>query len=306
MIAHFDVDKNIWPLLQGKKCMFSLVQKNFKKIPHKDKIQCVTIKTQSHINESILKVFPHLRLIITRTVGIDHVDLDPCKKRKIAVYNIPDYGPQHVAQHAIALLLCGARNIIRANYTTHKGNFSYQNFLGISMSGKILGVIGTGKIGLEVIKISQCLGMKIIAYDIVANQIASQKLCFNYVSLEKLLKEADVVTLHIPSTQKTHHLLNKKTLSYLKKGTILINTSRGDLIDIKALEEIVSKLHVVCLDVVEEESSFSQTHPLLKYNNVIITPHCAFYTDESLKIIAQETMNVIKKFQQGDSTNRLI
>lgn len=306
MIVHFDVDAYLDELLRGKKEAVEVSPKTLVWIAHKEKISGISIKTQSVINKQVLEVFPRLKVIITRTVGVDHIDLAECKRCGIAVYNIPNYGAAHVAQHAVALMLTVARNIIGANTDTHKGNFSYKKFLGISMAGKILGVIGTGKIGLEVIKIAKSLGMKIVAFDIYKNEKAADDLGFSYVSLEGLLRSADVVTLHIPSTSETRHILNKKTLAYIKKGAILVNTGRGDLIDTKALEKEVNKFHGVALDVIEGEAKFSKKHPLLKYKNVIITPHCAFYTDESLKIIASETLKNIKRFEKGDKTNRVV
>lgn len=306
MIIHFDVDRNLDLLLSGKKFPNEITPQTVGIIKNKDKITVLSLKTQSLITKEVIEAFPRLKIIVTRTVGVDHIDLNSCKERKVAVYHIPNYGPQHVAQHAIALMLTGARNIIPADYNTHKGNFSYKNFLGISLEGKTLGVIGTGKIGLEVIKIAKSLGMKILAFDIYQNKKAAQELAFKYVTLEDLLKNSDAVTLHIPSTPETKYILNKKTIPLMKKGAILVNTARGDLVDTKALIKNIAKFHAVCLDVLEDEHKFSKNNPLLQFKNVIITPHCAFYTDESLKIIAQETQENIKRFQRGDRTNRVI
>ncbi len=306
MIVHFDIDKNVFPLLLGDRRETEISAKTVFKIKDKEKITGITIKSQSTINSFVLDKFPRLKLIIARTVGLDNIDLKECKARDIAVYHIPNYGPQHVAQHAIALILTTARNIIPANNDTRKGSFSYKNFLGISMYGKTLGVIGTGKIGLEVIKIAKSLGMKIIAFDIYKNEIATKELNFNYVTLNKLLQLSDVITLHIPSTKETKYLLNSKNLKLIKKGAILVNTARGDLISTKDLLKQIKKFKAVCVDVVEDELNFSKNNPLLKYDNIIITPHCAFYTDESLKTIAKETLENIKRFEGGDRTNRVI
>lgn len=306
MIVHFDIDKNIGEFLTGDKRSFSITPKTLREIKDKNKISVITVKSQSQINKQVLSSFPKLKLIVTRTVGVDHIDLIECKTRNIAVYNVPNYGPQHVAQHAIALLLAGARNIVRANQETHQGKFSYKNFLGISMHGKTLGVIGTGKIGLEVIKIAKSLGMKIIAYDIYLNKKAASDLDYQYVDLPQLLKQSDVITLHIPSTRETKHLINNQAIKQMKPGVILVNTARGDLIDEKALLTNINKFHTVCLDVLEQEAEFSMNNPLLKFKNIIITPHCAFYSDEALKIIAKETEENIKRFQRGDKANRIV
>lgn len=306
MIIHFDVDDNINMLLSGIRNKNSLTQKTALTIFAKEKITAVTIKSQSIITKEVLDKLPDLKLIITRTAGTDNIDLQTCKAKGIAVYNIPDYGAQNIAQHAIALLLCLARKIITANLDTHQGNFSYKNYLGMSLVDKIFGVIGTGRIGLEVIKIAKSMGMQIIAYDVYENKKAQESLGFKYVTFDFLLKNADVISLHAPNTKETKHLIDKKKIKLIKTNAILINTARGELIEEKALIENIRKFWGVGLDVLEEEAKFSSKHPLLKFSNVIITPHCAFYTDESVKVIAKETMENIRRYRIGDRTNRLV
>jgi len=306
MTVHFDVDDNLDKLFSGNKTSLSVREGNLAKIKNKEKISAISLKSQSKITKEVLEHFPKLKLIATRTVGYDHIDLSECKKRGVAVYNVPSYGSMHVAQHGVALMLSGARNIIRANKETHLGKFSYKNLLGISLVGKTLGVVGTGKIGLEFIKIARSLGMKIVAYDIFKNEKAAEELDYKYVTLDDLLKQSDVITLHIPSTPKTKHLLDAKRLKSVRQGAILVNTARGDLIDEKALVANIKKFHAVCLDVLQNEDKFSRTHPLLKFENVIITPHVAFYTDESIKEIARETLLNIERFRKGDKTNRVV
>lgn len=306
MTIHFDVDQHLMAYLKGVKSNLSIREETLTAIDNKNRIEVVSIKSQSKISKEVLRHFSKLQLIVTRTVGVDHIDLSECKKRGVAVYNVPSYGSMHVAQHGVALMLSGARNIIRANKETHLGKFSYKNLLGISLVGKTLGVVGTGKIGLEFIKIARSLGMKIVAYDIFKNEKAAEESDYKYVTLDNLLKQSDVITLHIPSTPKTKHLLDAKRLKSVRQGAILVNTARGDLIDEKALVANIKKFHAVCLDVLQNEDKFSRTHPLLKFENVIITPHVAFYTDESIKEIARETLLNIERFRKGDKTNRVV
>lgn len=306
MLLHLDVDKYLNQLLSGEKSPLSVTPKTVKSIKNKDRITVISIKSQSQITRGVLNNFPQLKFIISRTVGCDHIDLTACKEKGVAVYNIPNYGAESVAQYTIALLLCGARKIVSANFDTHKGNFSYTNFLGLSLSGKTFGVIGTGRIGLEVVKIATSLGMKIIAFDMFKNEQAAKELGYVYVSLNRLLKQSDVVTLHLPSTPETRHILNNKTIPLIKKGAILVNTARGDLIDTKTLIKYVDKFHAVCLDVLEDEAHFSQTHPLLKFPNVIITPHCAFYSDVSIQVIACETARLIANFRKGSEDGKVV
>lgn len=306
MIVHFDVDPVLNNLLTGEKYSIKVTPASISKIKNKDKVTVISLKTSSFITKEVLEAFPKLKMLQTRTVGVEHIDLESCKERKIAVYHIPNYGPQHVAQHAIALMLTGARSIIPANLDTHSGNFSYKNFLGISLDGKILGIIGTGKIGIEVVKIAKRLGMKIIAFDIFKNENAAKLHGFSYVTLNQLIKESDVISLHIPSTKETYHMLGDKEFKLTKDNAILVNTARGDLINTKALIKYADKFHSICLDVVEGELTFNKNNPLLKLKNCIITPHSAFFTDESMKTIARQTLENIKRFQRGDRTNSVV
>lgn len=295
-IIHFDVDSEIKKYLSGKLLSFSLTLDSLEKVVKKENIEIITFKSQSVINEKILSEFPKLKLIITRTVGVDHVDLTACEKRKIIVKNIPDYGASNIAEHALALLMAGARNIIQANEKVHQGKFNYENFLGTSFKGKTLGIIGTGKIGLELLKIVKGFYLKIIGYDVVKNKKATKELNFSYVSLENLLKNSDLISIHVPFLKSTFHLIGEKEIGLIKKGAILVNTSRGEIIDTQALIKQVKKFKAVCLDVVEDEKNFTKNHLLLKYKNVIITPHIGFYTDESIKEIARQTENYIEEF----------
>lgn len=298
-IAHFDVDENIKPYLKGEQYFFSLIENNLKKIKNKAKITIVTIKSQSLINENILKALPTLQLIITRTVGVDHINLKACKKHQITIQYIIDYGSQNIAEHTLGLLLAGARNIIQANEQVHNGIFSYQNFLGVSLKNKTIGVIGTGRIGLALIKLIKSFDMKVLGYDIYQNWKEAKNLEFLYVSLDELLKKSDFISLHIPLIPQTHYLISEKEIRKMKNGVILVNTSRGAIIDIKALMKYIAKFKAVCLDVLENEGELTKNNPLLKYKNVIITPHIAFYTDDSIKKIAEETNKHIEEFMRG-------
>ena len=295
-IIHFDVDSEIKKYLSGKLFSFSLTLDNLEKVVKKENIEIITFKSQSVINEKILSEFPKLKLIITRTVGVDHVDLTACEKRKIIVKNIPNYGASNIAEHALALLMAGARNIVQANKEVHQGKFFYEFFLGTSFKDKVLGIIGTGKIGLELIKLVSGFGLKVIGYDIVKNEKAAKELNFSYVSLENLLRNSDLISIHVPFFKSTFHLIGEKEIDLIKKGAILVNTSRGEIIDTKALIKQVKKFKAVCLDVVEGEKSFSKKHILLKHKNIIITPHIGFYTDGSVQTIAKITEKYIKDY----------
>ena len=290
-IIHFDVDQELNKHLKGEKRSESL-----QKLVGKEdfsKIEAISIKSASKADKKILSKFPSLKLLITRTVGIDHIDLDYCKAQNIQVKNILDYGSFNIAEHAFALLLSGSRNILATQKEIMKGTFSFKGHLGFALSGKTLGVVGTGRIGLEVIKRANAFGMQVVAYDVYKNKKARQELGYKYVELDELAKSADVITLHAPLLDSTRHMIDNKIISLMKKGVILINTARGELIDTQALVKNISKFRFVGLDVLEEESKFSKNHPLLKYSNVAITPHIAFYSDASVKKIAEETIRLL-------------
>lgn len=303
-IIHFEADQESRKYLpEGKKTREILSPKNALKF--KD-AEVITIKSQSKINQEVLQRLPHLKLICLRITGYDNVALQECKGRGVAVYYVAEYCTDAVAEHAFALLLSAVRHILLAQYEVSNGRFSYKNLLGYTLNGKTFGVIGTGKIGRQVIKIAKAFGMKIIAYDIAPDKKAVQKLGFKYVSLNELLKKSDIISLHVPLVPNTHHLINDQTIKKMKDGVILINVSRGGIIDTKALIRNINKFRYICLDVLEEEKNFTKDNPLLKFKEkVLITPHCAFYTELTMPRACKETMENVKRFKKGDSHNRL-
>ena len=304
-VAHFDVDKNLNKYLKGEVYPFSLNISSLAKIPNKKQFEAVSFKSLSSIDCPIVQFLPNIKLFVTRTAGIDHIDIASCKEKGIAVYNIPDYGAYNIAEHAMALLLAGAKNIIPLHKQTQKGDFSYHNFLSLSLKGKILGVIGTGKIGIEFIKMSKAFGLKVKALDRYKNKKLAKEIGFEYKELDAILETSDFISIHVPLLPDTKHMVGEREIAKMKPGVILINTSRGAVIDTKALIEHADKFKAICLDVLEDEKKFSKKHPLLAFNNVIITPHVAFYSDETIKTIAEETLKNIERFEKNDNTNRI-
>lgn len=303
---HFDVDSVSGNYLEGEKYDFSLTQ-----IPENTNVSfatVITIKHHSPVNDKTLRLFPHLKAVITRTTGFNHIDLDRCQKKGIGVYRIPDYGAFNIAEHAMALIFCGARNIISASKETQKGVYRYDHHLAVSLKDKVVGIVGTGRIGREMIRLSAGVGLNILAYDVSPDSIAETKSSFTfgyeYVDLEELLMESDIISLHVPLSPETHHLLNKERLTLIKEGAILVNTSRGEIIDENALLNQIQKFHFVGLDVVENEEDFHANHPLLSHENVVITPHSAFYSDYSIKKIGEETMKLISLIHNGKTDQK--
>lgn len=302
-IVHFDVDENLTKILESVKHAYPLQDYTGEDI---DTIEAVSFKLASTADKTTLARFSNLKLAITRTVGTDHIDLDYCKVSDIAVYHIIDYGSYNIAEHTFALLLTGARNIVAAQKEIQQGIFSYAHHLGVSLRGKKLGVVGTGRIGLEVIKRAKGFEMEVIAYDVFKNETAQKQLGFEYVGLENLAIESDIISLHAPLMESTRHMINETIIEKMKEGVILINTARGGLIDTKAMIKFINKFRFVGLDVLEDEQVFTKDHPLLEYPNVLITPHIAFYSDASVKKIAEETVRLYHNFMNGVQDGRVV
>ena len=301
LIAHFDVDSFLKPYLKEKTHTESIQNAN-KSFLH----ECISIKSSSVVNYKSLLNFPKLKLIVSRTVGVNHIDLDYCKENNIAIYHIVDYGSYNIAEHALALLLSGAHNIIFCQNEVKNGIFSYKNWLGTSLKNKTVGVLGTGKIGLELIKRAKAFDANIIAYDVYRNEKASKELNFRYVSFNELIQSSDVITIHASLTPETKYIINGDAIRKMKDDVILINTSRGALINTGELIQNIKKFKFVGLDVIENEENFSSDHPLLNYENVIITPHIGFFTDDSVKRIAEETYACITNYLNKNSSGRLV
>ena len=244
-----------------------------------------------------------VKAVALRCAGYNNVDIKYAYK-KIHIFHVPAYSPYAVAEHAAAMLLTSVRRIHKAYNRTREFNFSLNGLTGFDLHGKTVGVVGTGKIGKVFINICKGFGMKVIAYD----KFPAEGI--NYVSLNELFKESDIISFHCPLTKETVHMLDKDTVGLLKKGVIIINTSRGALIDAEALLEGIKsrKIGAACLDVYEEEADiFFEDYSghildddvlarLISMPNVIVTSHQAFLTKEALSNIAETTMGNLKKF----------
>jgi D-lactate dehydrogenase len=274
----------------------------------------------SSLNRVVLEQLPALELIATRSTGFDHIDLDYCRRRGIAVCNVPAYGEVTVAEHAFALLLAISHRIIAA-VEQGKTRFSPAGLEGFDLYEKTLGVIGTGSIGRHVIRIARGFGMKVIAHDIAPDENAARELGFAYVPLEALLSSADIISLHVPATEQTRHLLSRQAFDAMKPGVILINTARGSVIDSSALIAALKsgKVAWAGLDVLpaepllrlgakvpaerREDPDLAAARTLLSMPNAIVTPHSAFNTREALDRIMQTTAGNIENFVAGRPVN---
>ncbi len=284
----------------------------------------VSVFIYSKINKQIIQKLPKLKLIVTRSTGFDHIDLSECKKRNILVSNVPSYGENTVAEHTFALILSLSRNIHKSYLRTLRGDFSIEGLKGFDLKGRTLGVVGAGHIGLHVIRIAKGFGMNVLAFDPHQDKFLAEVLGFKYVLLEELLKNSDIITFHVPCNEFTHHLINKENIKLIKKGAILINTSRGGIVDIEALIEALNNgiLSGAGLDVLEGEELIKEEkqllydkekleslanlvkgHILLSRDNVVFTPHIAFYSQEALERILETTVQNIIAFLSGNLQN---
>ena len=250
-----------------------------------------------------------VKAIVLRCAGFNNVDIKACEG-KLRVFRVPAYSPHAVAEHAMALLLTINRRTHKAYIRTRDFNFSLQGLAGFDLYGKTVGIVGTGKIGRVFADICKGFGMKILAYDKFPNPDAG----LDYVDLPELFAQADIISLHCPLTDETHHLINADTIAMMKKGVTIINTSRGALVDTEALINGIKekKVGAACLDVYEEEGDFfyedfsghivqdDKLVRLIAMPNVIVTSHQAFLTSEALDNIAATTVNNLTRFFSGD------
>lgn len=244
----------------------------------------------------------NVHLLLLRCAGFNNVDMDAAKKYNIRVMRVPGYSPEAVAEHAMALALACNRRLYKAYNKVRENDFSLNGLMGFNFYQKTAGIIGTGKIGAAMCRICQGFGMKVIAYDVYENP--SLKDFVEYVSLEKLLAESDLISLHCPLMDSTYHMIQLDTIKQMKDGVILVNTSRGALVKTDDLIEGIRmhKFAGVGLDVYEEETNnvfedrsdeileHSTTARLLSFPNVMITSHQGFFTKEALSAIAETTL----------------
>jgi len=256
-----------------------------------------------------------IKVIALRCAGYNNVDVKYAFG-KIHIVHVPAYSPYAVAEHAMAMLLTSIRRIHKAYIRTKDFNFSLNGLTGFDLHGKTVGIIGTGKIGRVFINICKGFGMNVIAYD----KFPAENSDINYVTLDEIFEKSDIISLHCPLTKETKHIINSDTIEKIKKGAVIINTSRGGLIDAEALLEGIKsrKVGAACLDVYEEESDiFFEDYSghivnddilarLISMPNVIITSHQAYLTEEALNNIAETTVQNIKEIaEQGGSKNEL-
>ena len=283
--------------------------------------QAISVFVKSEVLADSLAQLPDLKLITTRSMGFDHIDLAAAKERGIKVNNVQTYASHPVAEFTFALLLAVMRRIYPAYERLRSGtHFDIRGLSGFNLFGKTMGVVGTGRIGKNVCAIAKGFGMDVLAYDAFPDAQSSATTGFQYVSLDELVLRSDVISIHLPYSKDTHHLMDSSKFARMKNGVVFINTARGEIVDTHALVAALRDGTVwgAGLDVLEEEralveevaavstnrpgvdySLLTANHVLIDLPNVIVTPHIAFETAEAMQEISRVTAETISNFIAG-------
>lgn len=286
----------------------------------------ISVFISSNISEEVLNRFKNLRVIATRSTGYNHIDVKTCSQKNIAVFNVEEYGQTSVAQYTFTLIMALIRNLFPAYLDIQKNYINHANYEGRNLNELTIGIIGGGAIGSSVAKIANCFDMKILVHSYTKHSDLNGFV--EYVSLNDLLEQSDIVSLHVPYTPENYHLIGENEFAKMKDGAYFINTARGELIDIVALYEnlISGKIKGAALDVLECEylalapenvvdgiktmssscvANALITQKLLGMPNVIITPHIAYNTKESIDKLLHTTFNNIRDFHKGIRNNKV-
>lgn len=292
------------------------------------KSEVLSVFIHSDLSEAALKQMPNLKFIATRSTGFDHIDLDYCKENAIKVAYVPSYGENTVASHTIGLLLNIAHRISDGIDRTRKGDYSNKGLRGFDVVGKTLGVVGaSGNIGRHVIRMARGIGMEVLGQDVKEDPDFASEAGFSYVDLKTLCSKSDVVTLHVPHCEQTQHLIGEDEFSEMREGVVFLNTSRGSVVDERALLKALAegKVSAAGLDaisaepeireeaellhaVIEKEEKWGTlltNETLLQLRNVYVTPHNAFNTEEAIQRILDCTLENIQGFL-GDEPKNLV
>ena len=327
---HKFFEKNSFQNYDIKFFDFSLNEETFNLLSDEDKEQTMIISVfiSSILTENVINGFKNLRAIATRSTGYDNINKKACLQRNIAVLNVQNYGETAVAEYTLGLILNLTRNIYYAVTCIKEQNFKNKSFVGRDLENLTLGVVGTGAIGAAVCRLANAFKMKILAFDIVEKRELIGKYNVNYTSLDFLLRNSDIVTLHLPYTGDNYHMFSKQQFDAMKQNSYFINVARGELVELKYLKENLDNkkisaaaLDVVACDCIQECQDFSKklerssldclensklVTELIELPNVLVTPHIAYESQDAIDFILHKTFENIMDFVNGESKNRVI
>lgn len=249
---------------------------------------------------AVIENCPRLKMICVAFTGYDHVDIDCCRERGITVCNCAGYSTVAVAELVMGMIISLLRNVRQCDAAAHTGG-TKDGLIGCELAGRKIGIIGTGAIGLRVAQLAMAFGCEVLGYSRTVKDIPG----ISYMSLEELLRQSDIVTLHVPATAETYHMLNADNIALMKRSAVLINCARGSVVDSQALADALNNGAIAGagIDVLETEPPFDTAHPLVTAKNVILTPHAAFATEESMVKRARIVFENIAAYLAGKSVN---
>ncbi len=264
----------------------------------------IAIVGWSTVPPEVINELTHLKMISIWATGYDSVDTEAARNRGIRVTNVPGYASEAVAEHVFALLLSFTRKIPAADRYVKMEKFDWKEFRGFELAGKTIGIIGMGSIGIRVAEIAGCFGLNVVSFTAHPNKEKAGKFEIRFLPLDDVLSQSDFLTIHVPLTAETEKMISYRELGKMKKNAIIINTSRGKVIDEAALIEALKsgKITGACLDVLSKEPP-EKDNPLLNFDNVILTPHIAFHTIEALRRCTDICIDNVEAFIKGAPQN---
>jgi D-3-phosphoglycerate dehydrogenase len=259
----------------------------------------------SDMTRDVINAAGKLKMISIWATTCHYADLKAAQEKGVVVTHVPGYASESVAEHTFALLLAAARKLPQADRHVRKGEFDWRPFAGAELYGKILGLIGTGAIGCRVAEIAKVFNMRVIGYDKYPNVKRAKEIGFEYVDLDRLVRESDFISLHVTLTPETEGLLGKREFDAMKRGVVIVNTSQGKVIDEKVLVDSLKsgRVSYAGLDVFMKEPP-DKNNPLFKLDNVVLSPHIGFHTVEAKKRCTDICVDNVLKFVEGKSQNR--
>lgn len=308
---------------------FSLTEETINMVSEEDRNQAsiISVFINSILTKDVINSFKNLRAIATRSTGYDNINKRACVHRNIALLNVQNYGETAVAEFTLGLIIGLARNIFQSVISVKNNDYEEKSFVGRDLEKLTLGVIGTGAIGAAVCKLAQAFGMKIYAYDLVEKSELVERYGVHFTTLDFLVRNSDIVTLHVPYTGDNYHMFSKHEFSLMKENSYFINVARGEVVELKYLKEhlengkiLGAALDVVACNCEDNCESFAQkletsslecfetsklVQELIAMPNVVVTPHIAYESQDAINYILRETFDGISDFINGGSKNRV-